>query len=158
MRLTKDRTIGIILIVLGLIFIFLTSQIPEPKFFTDTVGPDLFPYIASIGLVLCGVGQLIRSRRKEEKFLTKAGWFRVLKMSTLVIAFPFLLHFVGIIVASFILLLGMAWMFDIEKKSSLLKKIIYAAVLTAIIYAVFQLILKIQLPSGLLVEWLEDLR
>ncbi len=137
-----------ILASIGIVFIILTSQLPEPKFVTSTVGAKLFPYIASIGLTLCGLGLVIRNKRAQEPFLTKNGWIRIAKMSVVVIAYPFLLRYCGFIVSSLVLLFGLIWLFDLEKKESILKKIIFTVVTTAVVFVVFKYALQIKLPSG----------
>ena len=90
---------------------------------------------------------MIRNKRAQEPFLTKNGWIRIAKMSVVVIAYPFLLRYCGFIVSSLVLLFGLIWLFDLEKKESILKKIIFTVVTTAVVFVVFKYALQIKLPS-----------
>ena len=69
-------------------------------------------------------------------------------------SYPFLLRYLGFIISSLVLLFGLIWLFDIEKKESILKKIIFTVVTTAVVFVLFKYALKIKLPGGELFDLL----
>lgn len=155
--MNKNRVIGIVLGLVSTYFLYMTSQLPISKYST-VIGPRVFPYIASGGLLLCAIGLFFKRETEEDKnkgpFLTKEGWFRILKLCLLLASFPLLFTYLGFIVAAVVLLYIMITMFDIEKTEKIWKKAVTTASVTAVLYALFTYIIKIQLPKGKLFEWL----
>ena len=150
--MTKDRFSGIIVLIFGIIWLLLTTQV-KGNAFSTAIGPELFPYIASGGLILCGFGLIFRKPRGEEKpFFTKEGWKRVLKLSIALVAFPFFLEFLGFFIASFYLVFITLTLFDLEKALKFVKRVIFAASVTALVFLFFNNILNLPLPDGKLIS------
>jgi hypothetical protein len=117
------------------------------------VGPEVFPYIASVGLLLCAVGLFFKKDRKDGRngggpFLDKQGWIRVLKLSALLVSFPIVFTYFGFIIAALLLLYVMISLFDLGKEETVFKKGLVSVVVTAILYVLFVYLVKINLPIG----------
>ncbi len=155
--MNKNRVIGIVLTLVSLLFLILTSQLPTSRY-SGMVGPKVFPYIASGGLLLCAVALFFKKETEKEKgkgpFLDKAGWLRVLKLVILLAMFPVMFKYLGFIISALILLFIMISMFDLSKTESIWKKIFITVSVTVILYVVFIYIIKIKLPTGDLIRML----
>jgi hypothetical protein len=160
--LTKDKLSGIIILLTGIIWMLLTTQV-KGNAFSTVIGPELFPNIASGGLILCGLGLILRKGKGKEKeegkeeeekkpFFSREGWIRVMKLSLALIAYPFILDYLGFIIASLYLLYITTTLFDLEKKLSLVKKIIFSVIVTAAAFLFFDYVLNLMLPSGKLIR------
>ena len=150
----KDRLIGLISLVLGGIALALTMMIPMPASSTSASepGPRLFPMIASVILIVCGLGLTLQKQKDYDPYMTKE---QVKRLGILFGAFVLYcagLHFLGFIIATPILLFVTMTMFAGEKKPSLVVRLIYSIGLTAIIYLAFVVALKTNIPTGLLLR------
>ena len=164
--MTKDKISGIIILLTGIIWMLLTTQV-KGNAFSTVIGPELFPNIASGGLILCGLGLILRREKRKEKeesedtggdnndkkpFFSREGWIRVTKLSLALIAYPFILDYLGFIIASVYLLFITTTLFDLEKKLPLVKRIIFSVIVTAAAFLFFAYVLNLMLPSGKLIR------
>lgn len=126
----------------------LTTQV-KGNAFSTVIGPELFPNLASGGLILCGIGLLLRKQKGESKpFLSRDGWKRVGKLSLTLVVYPFMLEYLGFIVASFYLLFVTVTLFDLKRTLSLRRRLIFPVLITAPAYIFFQYVLDLPLPVG----------
>ena len=150
--MTKDRMIGIIIMVLGVIWFYLSFQI-KGNAYSSMVGPDIFPKIASGGLILCGAGLIVRKQRPDgEQFLDNEGWLRVLQITVAIALYPVVLQFFGFILASIYMIFTATTLFDVENSLHMVKRGIFATVSTAALYFFFSKELEFILPIGKLFE------
>lgn len=148
----KDRLIGLVSLVLGGIFLALTLQIPMLANSSSATepGPRLFPMIACILLIICGLGLIFQKQAESETFLTKEQAKRLFILLGAFILYCVGLYFVGFVIMTPILLFVTMSMFAGEKNLSLIVKLVYSVGLTALIYLVFVVFLKTNVPMGLL--------
>ena len=93
----KDRIVGAIVTLLGVLFIVLTFILIPDKAKGDDPGPRLFPLIGSVGMVIFGIGMFFDAMKRAgtdqdkpaKQFLDKDGWLRVLKIAVLFVAYIF---------------------------------------------------------------------
>lgn len=150
--MTRDRLSGIVVLVAGVVWLSLTTQV-KGNAFSTAIGPELFPYLASGGLVLCGLGLIFRKPRGETgPFFTREGWVRVAKLSLAIVIFPFILEYLGFIVGSFYLVYGTTTLFDLEKELSVIRRIAFAVVVTVLAFVFFNNVLDLMLPYGKLIR------
>lgn len=152
----KDRITGISLGFVSVLFLYMTWALPSTKNGT-AVGPKVFPYGAAGGLLLCSIALILKrgdSRDKGEPFLDAQGWLRVAKLLCLLVLFPILLHFIGFPAASLTFLLLMISLFDLDREVPLWKRAAVSLAVTAVLFAIFSYILKIQLPKGLAFDFI----
>lgn len=130
----------------------LTTQV-KGNAFSTVIGPELFPYLSSSGLILCGFGLIFRKPRGDEKpFFTKEGWLRVFKLFLAIAAFPFILDIFGFVAASFYLVIITTTLFDLKKELKLKKRALFSAVVTVLAFFFFNNVLDLMLPSGKLIN------
>ena len=74
----KDRIGGIIFAIFGALVTSMASGIRMPANLSEP-GPRLFPCIAGVGMLICGLGMAVtaKSSGDEAPFLEKAGWKRL---------------------------------------------------------------------------------
>ena len=67
MRLSKNTLVGLVIIIVGAAAALMTSQIHFRQVLATAgdVGPRCFPYIASIGLIICGIGIILNCKGDE---------------------------------------------------------------------------------------------
>lgn len=150
----KDRTIGIILGLVSILFLYMTWDLPIPRNTSD-VTPRTFPYMAAGGLLLCSIALFLqRGERRGDgsPFLDKAGWVRVAKLLGLLVLFPLMLHFAGFIVSALTFLFLMIRLFDLEREVPAWRTAAVSLAVTAFLYVLFSYLLKIQLPHGVALD------
>lgn len=147
----KDRLIGLISMALGGIFLDLTLQIPLPTSSSaNEPGPRLFPMIACVLLIVCGVGLMVKKQPDAAPFLTKEQTKRMLMLLGTFILYCVGLYFVGFVIMTPILLFLTMTMFAGENKLPLVVRLVYSVGLTVLVYLVFVVFLKTNIPMGLL--------
>ena len=149
--MTKNRTVGVISVFLGLTFGYLTRKIPDSMMAGDP-GSRLFPSIACVLFLICGVG-LIVTRSKEgedEVFLTPRQWGKLLAMFAVMAAYYALLDLVGFLPLSVALLYALSSMFSFGEKVAWWKRLLYSVLITAVLYLGFTKLLAVPLPMGFL--------
>lgn len=140
-----NRSLAAVLFVLSAGYLAVAFLISEPAGQYAAIGPRAFPVAIGIGLVVCSLWIGLTGNGRGE--LPPIDW-RVAAMSALVfLAYTSLLEPVGYVLATvaFIttesrLLGSRAWRRDL----------IVSMFITVSIYAVFNLILGIRLPAGLI--------
>lgn len=145
--MNKNRITGILLILFGLFIIIVASQIPNPNLEND-VGPRIFPYISGIGLIFCGAGIALKKEEKGKPYLTSEGWKRLMVMAVVVVLYAISLNLLGFLIATPIVLYATIRILGMNPKAYL-KTVIVSVAMTAIIYAVFEKVLSVMLPSGM---------
>jgi len=150
----KDRIVGIISLVLGIAALIGTFQIPVSVNIASSSepGPRLFPMLASILLVICGIGLLIKTPGEDTVFLTKEQWKRYGKLFLAFLAYYAGLYLVGFVVSTPIILFVMMTMFAGPKKPSLVIRLLYSVGIALILFLAFEKLFKFPLPSGLLLK------
>ena len=150
LKLKKDQWIGMSFFLSGIILLLIISTIqPVMTLDPNDSGPKFFPRIATIGLMICGVGLIIKPGKNKE-FMTLSQWLRAGRYFVVLIVYLFLMYFFGFIVSSILGLFVLIRMLAIEKKPNLIVAGIYSIIFTLVLYGVFVLLLKIVLPRGLI--------
>ena len=143
--MTRDRSLAAVLFLVSAGYLVVAFQISEPGGPSATIGPRAFPIAIGIGLVVCSVWVgLTGSARRE---LPSIDW-RVAAMSALaflayvVLLEPagYLLTTVAFIATESRLLGSRAWVRDL----------VVSVVITASVYTVFNVLLGIRLPAGVM--------
>lgn len=148
--MTKDRSTGLIALILGCAVAYFTAQLPESAMAGD-VGPRVFPYISAGILILCGTGLLITGKKKEEKpYYTSAELVRLGKILAVIVGYCVLLYAAGYMIATVLGAFVLSFMFGRTKKIQWYKSLIFAVVLTALMYYIFAKVFILPLPRGLI--------
>ena len=150
MKFKKDRLIGLLLIVFGITALILSMQIRAKGNSTDP-GSRLFPVMASILLIVCGAGVLLSAGKSKDKvFLLPQGWKKLGAAFGLMIGYTLALKYLGFVISTPVFLYFVVTMLAGEEKVVVWKKILYSVVVTGLTWYIFQKILSMNLPSGIL--------
>lgn len=150
-KLKTDQIIGIGAILVAAFFFYHTRTIRVPENMIDP-GPRLMPYLAQLIMVICGVGMIVESERKnepEKEYLSKQGWIKLGIIFGVIIAYAIGLTYLGFIITTPIVAFVLIRMLGEGTKISHLKTAIIAVVLTATIYLIFSEGFGVMLPQGI---------
>ena len=153
---TKDRVLGIILLLISLFFFIFTMQQETARFEGDP-GPKMFPLIGCILTAVCGVLTVVHPEKKEGKvYLTKEEFKRAAKLFGLYALFLVLIWGVGFMITAPVLLFAISYLFSFESRpddptgTRILRSAIYAVIVGAALYLLYVTALQTQLPKGAL--------
>lgn len=148
--MNRSRITGLALAALGIFILVTARYIFDPKL-EDDVGPRLFPYIAGIGLLVCGAAIYARTGRKDEKaYLSREGWMRLLLISGFMIFYTVGLLTAGFLISTPVALYVSMKMMGIKARSPVITVGISLA-MTFLVYFIFERILHVMLPPGMIV-------
>lgn len=150
--MTKDRIIGVVSLAVGIAVFILTTQLPMPIGYetSNEPGPRLFPYIASILLIICGLGLTIKKQEAPKPFMTKAQWIRCWSLFGVFVGYVVGMYFLGFAVCTPFMLFITMTMFAGQNPPKLWIRLLYSVGITAIIYAAFVILFKSNIPMGIL--------
>ena len=150
MKFKKDHLIGLLLVVFGITALILSMQIRVKGNSTDP-GSRLFPVMASILLIACGAGVLLSAGKSKDKvFLLPQGWKKLGAAFGVMIGYTLALKYLGFVISTPVFLYFIVTMLAGEEKVVVWKKILYSVVVTGLTWYIFQKILSMNLPSGIL--------
>ena len=116
-------------------------------------GPELFPKIISIGMGLCAIILIIQGvTMKPEKNevvidFSQPGVRRALKLMGIVIVFGALIYFLGFLPAAAVMTATTVYLLG-ERRTKYI--ILITAGIVVGVFVIFSLILKVNLPGGIL--------
>ena len=157
---TKDRVLGIILLLISLFFFIFTMQQETARFEGDP-GPKMFPLIGSVIMAICGIALIVAPEKEAKVFLTKTQWKAALGLFGVYVLLALLLWLLGFMFAVPIVLFIVTFMLsklsvkDATVKHRLLISLIFGVVGGAVLYLAYIVGLKAQMPTGLLIELLK---
>lgn len=150
-KLTKSRGLALFYIVLGIVLIYLSSQIKYMFAVTEgDIGPKAFPTCIGIGIVLCGIGKLFSRQTKADKVFMKdkKGYLRLVAMFALFVAYILGLNYLGYIISTIAFAAVLLKMLSAEQKLAWWKILTFAVVMTLFSYFCFEKLIKVLLPQG----------
>lgn len=147
-KLGKNKITGIVLALVGALYAWMSLQLKKPSDPTDP-GSALFPIIASIGLILCGIVIFFSKKNEDAKpTFTKAGWANIFVVMGVLALYVFLLDYLGFIITTPFMLFAVASLFSKGKGVTLRRRIIYSVAVTAALYVFFVVIFDVAIPMG----------
>jgi hypothetical protein len=138
-------------ICFGLLVIALTMMIPNPSNLQE-VGPRAFPLLASIGLIICGIGiffQKVTALDQKNNF-NKAEIIKIIIFMAILFAYYFVMKFVGYYISTVVFL----WLLirflkgNLTNKSGVFKDTLITFVITTSLYFMFTRVFLVILPKG----------
>jgi ABC-type Fe3+-siderophore transport system permease subunit len=153
-RFTRDQGLGIVLLILSAVMSYQTTLANNSRIKGDP-GPKLFPLLLCGIIALCAILLIVTRRPEEEEmpkkaFLTKAEAKRFVILYSLYIFFYVLLKYLGYMVAVPVVLFAMVWLFGRPKQVPWWKALIYTAVVCVLLYLLYIVLMKSNLPTGTL--------
>jgi len=138
--------------VLGALVAFGTTQLADSNMPGDP-GPKIFPFICAGILLVCGIILLVRKPAGEVKpFLQGEEIKRFLLIIGLIAAYIVLMWAVGFTIPTFLMVVVMCLMFGKDAKVPLWQAIVYALIVTGIVYVAFVMVLHLRLPVGSIIK------
>jgi len=117
---------------------------------TEDIGPKMFPIFAACGIILASIGKLITAPRgKIAPFLNKQAWIRIGVMLGMFVLYYLGLHFLGFLISTPVFLYAQIRYMSL-RKVPVVKSIIISVVLTAVLYFLFNNLIRCILPTGIL--------
>lgn len=150
MKLSKDKIVSLVFMALSVVILALTRNVRVLPNLAEP-GPRLFPQIAAMGMILCGIGMFLdkgSSQANSEAYLTGEGWKRFAVVFAVIAAYVLGLFLVGFLIATPIAMLGFVAVLRSGRKVSLIATIVIAAATTVVLYFVFEKLFAIPLPPG----------
>lgn len=148
---TSNIICGVVGIAIGGVAIWMTAGFRQ--FVNVPVGPEVFPRIMAIGLIICSVAMMIINLVKKDTeqaptlSLRDKGIQRMLIIAGLVLVYYLLLETVGYLILSPILLFLSMLVMGYRKYVNM---IIISVSVTGAVFLLFWQVLVIDLPNGLL--------
>ncbi|MCI7734441.1 MAG: tripartite tricarboxylate transporter TctB family protein [Dysosmobacter sp.] len=143
----RDQVTGAISIVLGVLVVIATIRMPASGMRND-VGPKVFPAICAAGLILSGIGVMLKKDGKQSRGYTKRELGRLLLIGAVVLGYVILMNLVGFLIPTVVVLYIMSTMFAEKLSIPRWKRALFAVAVTAAIYVVFVKVMALQLPGG----------
>ena len=145
----KDRIGGGIFAVFGLIVTLIATNIRMPANLREP-GPRLFPYIAGMGMLVCGIGMVLTAKKDaiQEPFLTKEGWKRLGVVAFTLVLYYFALEWIGFIISTPIFAFSIILILSGGKKINKIAAVVISILTMAVLYLLFQKVFMIFLPGG----------
>ncbi len=150
--LTRDRVVGIGAIMVSAVIYWLSQDIPRSKVSGD-IGSKAFPMISVGILAICGLILIFRKSPGTVKiFLLPHQWFRIGLLFTIYIIYALALNYFGFLVSTPAFLYGLCALLAkyAQQKAIWWEKVLFSLLLTGTVYCLFQIILHVTLPKGLL--------
>lgn len=150
MKLNKNQVFSVLLIAFAGFVIYETTQLQSlfaPA--SGDVGPRFFPMAAAVCMILCSIGKLLTERNKPDKPLfTAEGWRRVGIMFLLLALYLIAMTWLGYVISTLIFVPLLVIAMREGRKLRPVTLILFSVVTTAVLYAVFQMVIQVSLPAG----------
>ncbi|MCC8126782.1 MAG: tripartite tricarboxylate transporter TctB family protein [Clostridiales bacterium] len=156
MKFKRDQVCGLALIIVGIIFGYLTSQFSKP-FTPEYPGPKLLPAIAVFGLIVCGAGVFgngCRQKTDDKLLVDLTGFIRIVITFVILCVYVLAMKYVGFLIASPIVLYILTTYFSKASNlpTKLWARIVFSIAVSLILYAMYVPLFGMTLPGGLLFD------
>lgn len=155
-KMAKDRVLAIILLIIAAFFIWQTTGI-EPRATEGDPGARAFPYLGSAVLIVCALILLIKpgpdsqrmnlNKDEKKRLLIMIGLYFLIIAGGIVFGVLYILPVVLFIVSY---LFSKSSRPEYTTKKRVIQTLIYTVVLSAALYAIYVVLLDIQIRPGIL--------
>lgn len=148
----EDVLVGIVSVLLGIFVLVLSSQFHETTAL-DPTGPGGVPTILAWCILIIGiihiVGAYSAPKLNEDKKSRFAKEFEaakpILRIALVCVLYIILLDYIGYLIATPLLMIGIMWTINARDIKSLL---LTSVVTTIVLFLIFSIALKVKLPMG----------
>jgi len=154
MKIKMDQITGAVFILLGIIVAVLVSRFSVPMT-AKYPGPKLLPSIAAFGFIVCGGGIFVEScvNKKEQKtVMLPAGWIKMGICFAVLCLYVLLMKYFGFLIVTPVVLVTLVSLFSKGYLCSWKGRILFSAVVTAVIYVIYVYAFGLGLPAGMIFE------
>ena len=143
------------LLILGLVVLYDTSKMLVPPG-SGTVGPQIFPYLVSVFVILISLGLFLQIFRGNlgvpegtefGEVVEKTDFKSLAMVAGSMLTYPLLIERAGFIIASSVVFFGVAFAYGAK---NLLKNLAISIIFSLIVYFAFSKGLNVSLPAGVL--------
>ena len=155
-KMAKDRVLAIILLIIAAFFIWQTTGI-EPRATEGDPGARAFPYLGSAVLIVCALILLIKpgpdsqrmnlNKDEKKRLLIMIGLYFLIIAGGIVFGVLYILPVVLFIVSY---LFSKSSRPEYTTNKRVIQTLIYTVVLSAALYAIYVVLLDIQIRPGIL--------
>lgn len=152
MKLNKNVVFSLGLIVLAGVVIILSMQL-KSLFLSQSgdIGPKAFPIGAAIALIFCAIGKIVTEGRIEaQPLFGNDGWKKAGIMFAVLVGYLITMEVVGYIISSLIFTPLMVLAMREEQHIRPITLSVFSVATTAILYLVFENVIMVTLPTGML--------
>lgn len=148
---SKDRWLGIGVLVLSIICVVAIQQFPDPVMnVTGDPGARLFPTFGVILMAIGGAGLIFQKNQNTKAFMEKAEYKRLLLLTVTLVVYAAALYLAGFLLSTVVMLWVVMGFMAGDKKLKMIIRAPYSLIVTAVLYLAFTNILHYQLPAGLI--------
>jgi hypothetical protein len=153
-----DILVGIIFFALAGFLYIVAGQMPTRDGGIAALNTGFYPRMLSILLGILSISMVVGAVRKQGEgdkaqtwWATKSALIMFLVTFVLLVAYPFVMRYLGFATASFIFIACMTWMLSGNENRNLFFMFGITVVLTSVVYIIFKMVLAIPFPRGLLI-------
>lgn len=150
MKITSNFMTGIIGFALSVAYILASMSIPRPPGLTqDLLGSRSFPIAVGVLLCICSIiiAFLPETAEDAEEKAGKEGYLRSLPYVIIVALYILILPYLGAIIATTAAIFAMM---NRMERNIWWKDLLLSATISIILWLLFDVMLKVSLPSGIL--------
>ena len=141
----KDWWIGIALVLVAVLCIW-QIEMTTPLELESDPGPLLFPRIAAIGLLLCGLGVVLSA--KKEKLSKKLFNLQAAVLVAALIGYVILLDILGFLISTLLFVAFSVWWLSRDGEKKLVPALVAAVLVAGAVYYGFTEMFNVVLPRG----------
>jgi len=145
----KDRVLGTITLIFGLVFLVGSLNLPGTNLQNDP-GPKVFPILGAIIIIGSSLGIMLKKESQEKPFLTGEQWKKLWLLFLVFMGYAIGFWLIGYILSTIITLFIISSLFSVGKSISVLRRLLFSVFVTIVIYLAFTEILSLRLPSGMI--------
>ena len=155
---TKDRKLGVAIILIAFFFIWRSLLLPASKLDGDP-GPSIYPLIGCFTMIICGIMLIVKpgpdgTRMKMNKDEKKRFWTMIAiyfgtVLGTWALGLMYILP-ITLFVVSY--LFSKSSRPDMPKKKRILTTLLYTVIVFAAIYLIYVVVLDVSIKNGVLID------
>ncbi|MBQ8934000.1 MAG: tripartite tricarboxylate transporter TctB family protein [Lachnospiraceae bacterium] len=146
--MNRDRVTGLISVVVGAALAAATLMLPASTMRGD-VGPKVFPSICAAIFLICGAGMLLqKTEAAAGKQYTSEALKRLGIIAGIVLLYVIAMDLIGFMIPSIAVLFVLCTMFSEDLQIPLWKRLLFAVIVSVVIYYAFEKLMVLRLPRG----------
>lgn len=150
MKLKVEYFIGLFSIVIGALVLFMTRSFPAYLTANSSTGPDFFPNLIAIILMVVGIGEFFEARNSVKtinfRIADKRAFINIVVVIIAIITYILVLPILGFVFSSFLFSILVMMLLNVK----FIKSLIFSLVLVGILFLIFSQLFRVPLPQSIL--------